>query len=520
MDIRNEFLIIFDRYIDIIGGKKYKTHQHVVDIYDKLIKTTNIASSDDINQQLLSYKNDLIYLAWRSLGEKSSFSNGVIRKLLFSLGGRNSLPLYIVNNTKVIRRKSLSGIKIGKNKLRNALIIRIGCEVTPDMSTNIFQESNQWIQSQLNLILLKSGFLNFEEWISCEASIQEFYPYGVASKPDYVHCLNRISHEITDSNVESKYGVCKDKLNNFISDKLDFYSALNIISLSAINQNLLSFRDRNKLYEIKNYLLCKLLDCNGAKIISVVKKNNPYLLNENNLLFSGDWAMLICDFFQNINYQRMENNIHLLEYFNHIRSRRCISYSIKKDSIIIKVHSKSLLLDESLEYLIGIKECYKVSFLKLIFMIFGVSFIRKLPLVQNLPKYLLDSFNDSCIIEEFTDDKYYWYYIIAGDKYFFYLPYSYYKLSHNYDSLDTDSEIEIKLLSSFTEIIYNDLTLIREYLYEALGKIMVQDYRNYFPNSLKKLEDIKYSWEEYKQLKFYEKCKYWDLYEQVIKDRS
>ena len=55
MCIKTELLITFDKYIELIGGKKYETHQNIVDIFNKINKKQKILDQNDIDRLLKTY---------------------------------------------------------------------------------------------------------------------------------------------------------------------------------------------------------------------------------------------------------------------------------------------------------------------------------------------------------------------------------------------------------------------------------------------------------------------------------
>ena len=510
MCIKTELLITFDKYIELIGGKKYETHQKVVDIFNKINKRQKVLDQKDIDCLLKTYRNDLIFLAWSSLGNNFSFSDGVVRTFCIALDISKSIPSYIYNSIKVIRMKNISGVKIGINRSRNSFIIRLGQEVTPNTSIKIFQDSKDWMVSQMKLALSKTGFLSINEWISAEEDIKEFYPYGIASKSDYGYCLKRVNAHAEEIKKNEDYGISAKDFNSLLLNTDTLSEQLYWLSIYAKDTKRLTFSDRNRLYEIKNFILNKAIDCGVASVIELVKIENPYLLSNKSVVNYKLWAIYSADFLNALSYINIKSNDYLYQYVSYMETIGSVCVNIEDNIFNISILDREKFYEYTLCYLIKSANKHNRSFFDLLCLIYGRLKAKIFFSIDHIPEFLMEKTSENIIPSEIIDETYFWYWVVEIGGKFFYLSYN------NNICMQEELKVATTSKSNHREV-SNIGSHIEKSLGEVLGDLRINNQNENFPNKLKCLSEINYSWQEYKQLRNIEQFKYWDLYEDVLR---
>ncbi len=500
--LTKNLLIVFNEYIKNIGGKPIANIQQVSALYNKTYNKDSIVENMDKFISLNHKK--IINFAWASCGDKLDFAKGVIKVFLRSVEDSNfCIPKSIVNNIQVVTT-GLTEVNISLNEDKNSIIIRIGETVTPNDAIEKFKHLKCWLDNLLGIILTKSNFKSFNKWVSAE---QETGCSNLLSEEQYQLKLEYNKQEKEAKIAADNFGIHPKYLNNLFANLNYLADNIRWLSRYAKTKSILTFKDRKRLYEIKDFLLFKSLEFCHGEIVKLVKRDNPYLITENHINSIDKWCLFSEDEF-NTEFDFINSEAQkYLGSFNQMT----IEPLETAECLIIK--DKQRFYEHSLRYLMNRSKKLNISFVQLVKEIYPMNFYLLFN-VAHLPEYLLDSISKSDsdyhedAIRQVYDSSYFWLWTIKLQDIYFHLPYIKHptlKISPSF--IETQESINKEYGRSVTELEQKAIPL-----FKVLENLKIDTWAAQFPNHLETPEKINRNWQNLQKFKALE-YKYWeDLY--------
>lgn len=525
---KDNFIQDLQKLVEECGGIGSKVNN-----FDRLQHYFNIPRNSNINT---TDKNFISKMAWWSLGsenERRGKIDTILNRILrtYTLEYISNLYSAYDKENKHILPKSITkyfnirGIKNSQNDIDiilNKDHIQITCNfnhITPivakDYLNNFIESNKEEIIKFIKSTLQISGFGSFSEWCNIEKD------YDVLVK----NVLELQYHKKHLKDVENRkqtvinQGIPESDLVDLFKDCNIDNTRINISLLSryAKTKELLTFKDRNKLYQIKNILLKKALTLSLAEIVELVERDNPYFLSIDNVACESDWCAFSDCFFDSYDEDYIDKGNEKSFFIRHLLKTKSIKLSEGNNKYTLhQITSNSDYYQNSIKYIKDRADKIGVSFLEMYLKLYSYYNIGGQFNCDHLPEFIIDKLNsnyldDDNIPQQLTDKKYFWLWTIKFDDIYFHVPYSDIKLTE----FKGDKNVNHTTESNFKEYgrPISDEEFKNSPIIEVLSHLHVDNLLANFPNNLKTPDQINDDWFNYQKQKQEYIAKYIDFFD-------